>query len=137
MEEKSNFINNYKIINFIIAGIFGLVFIYSGIFTPEKNNYPIHSACKTQKCSSRGLSRAFSKIVRFEFKEAVEFNKNSIKVFLFFFIQFFLRIGINIFLIYNDNKYILPVDIVISAGLYFCCFYDILVASSPFLNFLH
>ena len=36
----------YHIINLSFAGIILLIFIYSGIFSAEKNNYPIKSACE-------------------------------------------------------------------------------------------
>jgi hypothetical protein len=41
---------------------------------------------------STGLSRSFSAIVRFEFEIAHQFNSYGLRVFLFFFEQFFLRL---------------------------------------------
>ncbi len=126
MQAKHSIIKNYKIINIIFAGIFGLVFIYSGVFSSEKNNYPIHSACVMKPCKSTGLSRAFSEIVRLNFDKARKFNENSISVFLFFFLQFFTRI-ILLFLIKKlpAQKIILS-DIVFSIALYLICFRGLL-----------
>ena len=71
-----------------------MIFIYSGIFSAEKENHPIKSACKTitgEPCKSTGLSRSFSEIVRFKFESAKSYNKFSIKIFLFFLIQLFFQ----------------------------------------------
>lgn len=122
----------YHIINICFAGIIILIFLYSGIFSAEKNNYPIKSACEVltgEPCSSSGLSRAFSEIVRFNFDSAIKYNDHSIKVFLFFLIQLFLRLFISIALHYVKNKYTLIIitDSVISISLYTYCFWNIIV----------
>ena len=86
----------YQIINIIFAGIIILLFIYSGIFSARKENHPIPSNSILvfgERTTSTGLSRAFSEIVRFDFENAKRYNPHSIKIFMFFFIQFFLRIG--------------------------------------------
>ena len=117
-------ISVYNKINIIFIAIILLVFAYSYIFTPEKNNYPIHSACKVKPCKSTGLSRAFSKIVRFKFNEAKEFNRNSISVFSFFLAQLFFRILTIIILKKNilKTKFVLIFDIIFSTTLYLITF---------------
>jgi hypothetical protein len=121
----------YYIINTCFAGIIMLIFIYSGIFSAEKNNHPIQSNCaqiKDHPCKSEGLSRSFSEIVRFRFESATSYNQYSLKIFLFFFLQLFLRIIISLVVYYQlikQNKLII-LDSIISAGLYLYCFWGIL-----------
>ena len=57
----------YLIINIFFAGVIMLIFAYSGIFSPEKDNYPItclHEQLTGKPCVSCGLSHSFSLIVR-------------------------------------------------------------------------
>lgn len=121
----------YYIINIYFAGIMMLIFIYSGIFSAEKNNHPIQSNCahiEGHPCKSEGLSRSFSEIVRFRFESAKSYNRCGLKVFSFFFIQFFLRIVVSLvlyFQIIKQNRLII-LDSIISAGLYLYCFWGIL-----------
>lgn len=117
-------ISAYNKINIIFIFVILLVITYSVVFTPENNNYPIQSACKVKPCKSTGLSRAFSKIVRFDFKKALEYNKYSLQVFSFFLIQFFLRI-FTIFILHKrilKDKFVMIFDIGISVILYLFTF---------------
>lgn len=130
---KFSFIKNepYHIINICFAGIIILILIYSGIFSAEKGNHPIKSACETisgEPCITTGLSRSFSEIVRFKFKSAKSYNKFGIKIFLFFFIQFFLRIiaSLILYLKILNNRQLVLLDSIISAGLYLFCFSGII-----------
>jgi len=121
----------YHIINLSFAGIIILIFIYSGIFSAEESNHPIKSACETvtgQPCSSTGLSRSFSEIVRFKFESAKAYNKNGLRVFSFFLIQFFLRFINSLLLIRNTIKKrnLIFSDSFFSICLYFYCFYNII-----------
>ncbi len=53
----------YITINFILAGVILLIFIYSGFFSPDKDNYPvvcIHERLTGEQCASCGLSHSFS-----------------------------------------------------------------------------
>ena len=133
MEDKFSSIQKepYHIINLCFAGIFFLIFIYSGIFSAKKENHPIKSACESitgKSCKSVGLSRSFSEIVRFKFASAKYYNKNGIKVFLFFLIQFFLRFTVSFFLYIRifKQKHILVLDSIFSTGLYLYCFWGII-----------
>ena len=121
----------YNKINFIFAGIILLIFIYSGIFSTNGIKHPIKSACietYRKPCVSTGLSRSFSEIVRLNFRKASEYNKNGISVFLFFFIQFFLRIIISF--IYTKNiiskKSLIFIDICISIILFIFTFRNLI-----------
>jgi len=121
----------YHIINLCFAGIILMIFIYSGIFSAEKNNHPIKSACEVftgEPCASTGLSRSFSEIVRFRFDSAKSYNPHGLKVFSFFLIQFFLRFLVS-FLIFKNKKLQIPIivaDILLSIILYVYCFWGII-----------
>ena len=133
MKNKFGSIQNepYHIINICFAGIIIMIFIYSGIFSAEKENHPIKSACKTitgEPCKSTGLSRSFSEIVRFRFESAKSYNKFGLKVFLFFLIQLFLRFITSLFLYYKIliQKRLVFLDSLISFGLYLFCFWGLI-----------
>jgi hypothetical protein len=120
----------YHILNICFAGIIILIFIYSGIFSVEKNNHPIKSACATVEghpCKSEGLSRSFSEIVRFRFESAKSYNKYGIQIFLFFLIQLFLRFTAS-FILYKKTikqNVLIVFDSLISVSLYIYCFWGI------------
>lgn len=87
----------YKIINlvfiFIISGVFFYAYLYPFL------TIKINSSCEGLPyiyCKSRGLSRAFAEIVRFNFKIALTYNTYSIRIFLFFLLQLIVRIVINL-----------------------------------------
>jgi hypothetical protein len=85
----------YLVINLILAGIILLVIAYSGIFSPYKDNYPvvcIHQKITGLPCFSCGLSHSFSLIVRGKIAESFNWNIYGLRVFLFFFLQLFMRI---------------------------------------------
>lgn len=116
------FVNNYKIINIIFAGIFGIVFLYSGIFSAQKNNHPIPSACVVKPCTSTGLSRGFSEMLRLNISSAKQYNKHVVSVFLFFVIQFLLRLAIVFYINKKNAKTIMFIDIPVVVVLYLYCF---------------
>lgn len=92
----SNEKNTYLAINAIFAGIIILVFIYSGFFCPEKNDYPlecIHEKITGQPCPSCGLSRSFSFIMRGDISTAASYNEYGLRVFLFFLFQLVMRLS--------------------------------------------
>ncbi|MFP4025132.1 MAG: hypothetical protein ACLFVR_11470 [Thiohalospira sp.] len=122
----------YHIINLSFAGLFLLIFIYSGIFSAEKKNHPIQSACENitgEPCKSSGLSRSFSEIVRLKFHSAIQYNKYGLKIFSFFFIEFFLRIAAS-FIFYKKPKQknlIIITDSALSIALYIYCFWELII----------
>jgi hypothetical protein len=104
-----------------------LIFLYSGLFSAEKNNHPIPSFYEelTGKTSvSTGLSRSFSEIIRGRFESAREYNLNGIPVFLFFFVQLFQRLVVS-FILYKKviavNRLTL-FDSIASVILFLYCF---------------
>lgn len=92
---KSSLREPYIIVNTVLAAVIFLVFIYSLIFSPEKDNYPvvcIHERITGEPCVSCGMSHSFSLIVRGRIAEAQQYNIYGLRVFLFFAAQLFMRI---------------------------------------------
>ncbi len=124
--------NPYNKINLIFAGIIILMILYSGIFSPEKSNYPVpcvHEKLTGQPCPTCGISHSFSEIIRGDFEKAREWNRNGIPIFMFFFIQLIMRIGITVI---NQKtrvpiKTLLYVDVSVSLLLFIYCFRRLLL----------
>jgi hypothetical protein len=92
-------LGSYLKINIMLAGVVLLIMAYSGIFSPDRNNYPvvcIHEKITGMKCFSCGLSHSFSLIVRGRIKEAGEWNTYGMQVFLFFFLQLIMRAAFSV-----------------------------------------
>jgi len=104
---KSGFRNEpYLIINIFFAGVIALIFAYSGIFSPEKDNYPVtcmHEQLTGEHCISCGLSHSFSLIVRGRIAEAYDWNMYGMRVFLFFASQLIIRILYSFFYLKNPE----------------------------------
>ena len=125
----------YIITNIIFAGIILLIIVYSGIFTLDGEGYFIKSACQDNSsiyCISKGLSRSFSEIVRFNIEEARMYNKYGVSIFLFFIIQLFMRLLFSL-LTKNVKNYrrLVNVDIFISIFLFIFTFRNFIVI--PFI----
>lgn len=117
----------YLIINLAIAGVIFLIMIYSGIFSPEKDNYPvvcIHEKITGIECVSCGLSHSFSLILRGRINEAVEWNRYGPSVFLFFAVQLIMRIVFSFLYlrIKRAGRLILSIDIPVSAVMFVITF---------------
>ena len=121
----------YLIINTVFAGVILLIMIYSGIFSPEKDNYPvvcIHEKLTGQPCVSCGLSHSFSLIVRGRVSEAYQWNRYGMQVFLFFIAQLLLRIAFSFFYVkYPLSRKQLVIFDCIGSGIL------LLVAFQPFI----
>jgi len=92
----------YLLLNLIFAGVVILIVAYSGIFSPDRNDYPvvcIHQKITGEPCFSCGLSHSFSLIVRGRIHEAYQWNIFGMRVFLFFILQLALRIGFSLYYI--------------------------------------
>ena len=88
--------DSYRIINLAFIAIIISIITYSFIFSADGPKHPIPSgsAMLTGEISaSSGMSRSFSEIVRFNFREAKLYNPYGPRIFSFFAIQLFLRIG--------------------------------------------
>lgn len=84
------------IVNFSLAAIIILVFVYAAVFSPDRNDYPvvcIHEKLTGEQCASCGLSHSFSLIVRGRISEALDWNPYGLRVFLFFALQLVMRVA--------------------------------------------
>ena len=118
----------YLKINLIIAGIIVSVLAYCGIFSPDKNNYPV--ACIYEKitgkqCFSCGLTHGFSLIIRGRFNEAYQWNIYAMRVFLFFFSQLLMRVIFSIYYLkdIDNRKWLIIFDVAGSVLLFALAFY--------------
>ena len=121
-------IDSYKKINVIFILLITFIFFYC--FLAPYFSIGIPSSCEGMPliyCKSRGLTRAFSQIIRFNFQEAIAFNPYSLKIFLFFIIQLFLRIFINIKVNLQRFKTILFLDIFGSILFFLFSFYNLIL----------
>ncbi len=121
----------YLIINIFFAGVILLIIAYSGIFSPDTNNYPvvcIHQKITGQPCFSCGLSHSFSLIVRGRIEEAYNWNIYGMQVFLFFLSQLIMRVAFSIFYLrYPETRKQLIIIDCIGSGIIF------LIAFMPFI----
>jgi hypothetical protein len=96
----------YLIINIFLSAVIFLIIVYSGIFSPEKDNYPVvclHEKLTGEPCVSCGLSHSFSLIVRGRINEAYQWNLYGMRVFLFFISQFILRVFFSVLYLKNPH----------------------------------
>ena len=132
----------YLLINSILAGVIILIFVYSGFFSPVKDNYPvvcIHEKLTGEPCISCGLSHSFSLIIRGKISEAYEWNIYGLRVFLFFAFQLVMRIVFSVFYLkYSDTrKQLVTYDIASSIVIFLVCFLPFIESIfSPILKLL-
>ena len=117
----------YLLINFILAGVILLVFIYSGFFSPDKDNYPvvcIHEKLTGEQCASCGLSHSFSLILRGRISEAYDWNLYGLRVFIFFAAQILMRVVFSVFYLKypGSGKQLITYDIAVSVMLFIVSF---------------
>ena len=117
----------YLLINLIFTGVILLIFVYSGFFSPVKDNYPvvcIHEKLTGEPCISCGLSHSFSLVLRGKISEAYDWNVYGFRVFIFFASQLLMRIVFSIFYLkYPDtSKQLITYDISISIMLFLVTF---------------
>lgn len=123
----------YLIINIFFAGVILLIFAYSGIFSPEKDNYPltcIHEKLTGEPCVSCGLSHSFSLIVRGRIEEAFQWNRYGMRIFLFFAVQLVLRVAFSIFYLKypGTRKQLIVTDCIGSGIIFFVAFWPFIVS---------
>ncbi len=117
----------YLLINLILGVVFLMVIIYPVVFTPDTGRHPlpcVYTSLTGIECSSCGLSRGFSHIVRGQLSEAVELNRHSLPVFLFFAIQLIMRISLSMAYAREifSARAIVTVDIFVSSGMFLIVF---------------
>jgi hypothetical protein len=118
----------YLLINIILTGVIIAIMIYSGIFSPDKDSYPIvclHKRITGLPCASCGLSHSFSYLVRGRITEAYQANVYGMGIFLFFAAQLLMRPVFSVIYLKNESfrKAIIPYDIAISLLLFAIAFY--------------
>jgi hypothetical protein len=119
---------SYLILNIFFAGVIILMIAYSGIFSPDQNNYPvacIHEKITGMPCFSCGLSHSLSLIERGRIHEAYEWNIYGMRVFLFFISQLILRIVFSFYYVmYPDSrKHLIIIDSIGSGVLFLLTFW--------------
>lgn len=117
----------YITINFILAGVILLIFMYSGFFSPDKGNYPvvcIHERLTGEQCASCGLSHSFSLILRGRISEAYDWNLNGLRVFIFFAAQLIMRVVFSVFYLkhHDSGKQLVTYDIAVSVMFFIVTF---------------
>lgn len=117
----------YLTINIVLTGVIMLVMIYSIVFSPDKDDYPvtcIHEKLTGEPCVSCGLSHSFSLILRGRVEEAYQWNVYGMRVFLFFALQLLMRIAFSLFYIrFTDTrKQLIMMDIIGSILLFLIAF---------------
>ena len=129
MELKTSYeTESYKKINMIFMVI--IVFIFFYCFIIPFINFGLPSSCEGMPlsyCKSRGLTRAFSQILRLNFEQAIAYNPYSIKIFSFFLLQFFARFFINKKVTSSNLKRVLTLDAIFSASFFIFSFYNLVL----------
>ena len=121
----------YFKINFIFTGVILFIMGYSLLFSPDEERYPVpcvHEKISGEPCPSCGLSHAFSLIVRGRIDEALEWNSQSVRVFIFFALQLVMRIALGARALMSDRnlRIITVTDAVISSVMAVAVFYPFL-----------
>ena len=114
----------YHIINICFGSVIICIILYSLIF----NNYHPIPALLSDITGiippSKGMSAAFSEIVRGNFSDAMNLNRYSLRIFSFFVIQLFTRILVSISLQGNwiTTTKVVIIDALFSIILFLICF---------------
>ena len=133
---RGNTVQNepYLVINMALALFIALILLYSMVFSPLRDNYPIpciHERISGEKCPSCGISHSFSLIVRGRIAEAYTWNSRGMSVFVFFVAQLLLRISFSRSYLKNpDSRRQLIITDITGSSLMF------LIAFMPFILFL-
>ncbi len=128
--QLSRAIQNPQIVISIALGLLVLlVFAYSLVFRGSTHPIP---ALLTEQTGiippSKGLSSAFSEIVRGNFSQAIALNPHAIRIFAFFALQLIVRFFIVIILYSFPNlaKKLAIADGLFSITLFIYCFYPLI-----------
>ncbi len=124
----------YLLLNIILAGVILLIMGYSLFYSPDEDRYPvpcIHEKLTGEPCPSCGLSHAFSLIVRGRVDEALTWNSQSLRVFIFFALQLLMRAGLALAALKakGNLKVVAVTDAAVSGAMALTAFY-------PFLRML-
>jgi hypothetical protein len=109
---------------------------YSAFFSPDQGDYPvmcIHEELTGNQCPSCGTSHAFSLILQGRMNEAAQWNNYALRVFLFFLLQFFMRIFLSLRYMRETDMLlrnsIVTSDVVVTVIMF-------LLAFMPYLKFI-
>ncbi len=121
----------YFLINILLAGVILLIMGYSFFYSPDEENYPVpcvHEIITGEPCPSCGLSHAFSLIVRGRIDEALQWNSQSMRVFLFFALQLVMRIALGTRMLVTDRalRQIAITDAAVSSAMALLAFFPFL-----------
>jgi hypothetical protein len=127
----------YQMVNISTGLLIVFVFAYSAVYSSPADDYPIecaHLAVSGLECSTCGLSRSFSEMVRGNYHSAAAYNKNGPLLFGFFASQLFIRSALGIILYRKRNRQprfsaqlTARADAAISLFLFVICFRYLLV----------
>lgn len=126
--------SSYRIINITLAGILGLIFLYSGFFV--STDYALSCYYKSEfgiNCVSCGFSRDFANFTHLNFNNPL--NKYSLGLFSFFIFQLLFRFIFLFFKSKNEN-HIQRLDLSITFFLLIFCVGPYLVAWFNFYYYL-
>lgn len=87
--------SSYQLINMLVAWFIIFLFAYFATWGTGNNGYPagcVHIGFLGEECSTCGLSRSLSEMLRGNFGAASVYNKNGPLLFVFFASQLVLRI---------------------------------------------
>ncbi len=121
-------INSYKKINIIFSILIIFIFFYTYLL--PYLNITLKSSCEGLPliyCKSKGLTRAFSQILRFNLNAALLLNSYSIKIFSFFLVQLVARNFINFSLTTTNYKKIIVIDISITSVYFIFSFVNLII----------
>ncbi len=122
-------LNPHIAISFALGFVVLFVFAYSLLFSGSSHPIP---ALLTEQTGiippSKGLSSAFSEIVRGNFSQAIVLNPHSIRIFAFFALQLLVRFFIVLILFTFPNlwKKLAIADGLFSLLLFIYCFYPLI-----------
>lgn len=117
----------YVKINICLAIFLTGMLVYFVSFQPDSDVHHvpcIHEIRTGQPCPTCGLSRSFSAIIRFDAHQATQWNPFSPHLFLFFFLQWILRIAfmLSAHLLKQYEKRIAFTDILLSTCMFLAAF---------------
>jgi hypothetical protein len=121
----------YLFLNFTIAGIILVVFLYSIIYSSSKDFHPVkcfHEELLGARCPICGMSSGFSAILKGQFKEAFIIQPNSMRIFLFLFVLLLMKITAILLLLkaHVSCKVISTTDIILTVVLFILTFKSII-----------
>lgn len=121
----------YRTVNLVFAGLMGMVILYAGVFSERGRSYPIPSFYERvtgESSPSSGLSRSFSETIRLDFEAAKAYHPHGIRLFSFFFVQFFLRFLFTLVASTGRRRVgdLVMADALVSGALFVYCFWPFL-----------